>query len=92
MEDRKLKKILSYSLAALLLGTFLTLIPLIILVEPKSLDVYTSSSSMKEQLQGLERYTSLKRTTNLTDIIVVLSASLIVAYIGYAFFKHRITG
>jgi len=89
MEDHNLKKTIGYSMAAVFLGIVLTLIPLIVLAEPKPLDLHMTLNSITPQLKALEGYASVKRTANLTDVAAVLSVSFIVASVGYVFFKRR---
>jgi preprotein translocase subunit SecG len=91
MENHNLKKTIGYSIAAVFLGIVLTLIPLIVLAEPKPLDLHMMLNSVTPQLKALERYANSKRTANLTDVTIILSVSFIVASVGYVFFKRRMT-
>ena len=92
MEDHNLKKTIGYLIAAVFLGIVLTLIPLIVIAEPKSpTDFHMMLNSVTPQLRALEGYANLKRTANLKDVAAVLSVSFIAASVGYVFFKRRMT-
>jgi len=88
MEAKALKKILVYSLVAVLLGLSLTLVPLATIKAEN--DYYAMPQSIQERLKTLEGTHDSGAATYLASDLEILAISFVIALVVYLLFKRII--
>ncbi len=86
-----MKKILVYLAVAVVLGLFLTLVPLITIAEIRVENEYAMPESLWEGLEKLEG-TRFLDTSQYSDAgLEILAISFVIALVVYVLFKRRLT-
>jgi Mn2+/Fe2+ NRAMP family transporter len=91
MEADTVKKILVYSVVALVLGLTLVLIPLIALAGIKAENDYAMGRSLFQQLEQLEGTHDLDAPKFTTSDVKILAFAFVIALVVYMVFKHGIS-